>query len=137
MNSKVETFLGWLLILGLPALGVFAFLIVCAHDTWVKGKQVDFDRAKGDLFAAVDDTSFSAAQGTKWYRYFEIYAATNEPFLNGAKYRLAFFTREQYSFAGQGRLAITKDRHFLWLDDRRGAKLIEPNYKVPGWRIGF
>ena len=136
MHAKLEGLFGWSALLGLLALPVILFLAIVAHGNIVSGKQVTFDRARASLLAALSGARPS--DGLNRYGYFEIHAATtNLVIVDGRSYALAFYTEAEYQFRNQGRLAVTTNRQFIWLDDHRGAKLITDGYKVSQWHTGY
>ena len=137
MNSKLESLFGWFMLLGLLILPFILLLAISIPGHVASGKQVTFDRARASLLAALSDTSGAAVVEPKRYGYFEIYVATNTVTVGGSRYLLAFYTAEEYQFADEGRLAVTTNRQFVWLDHHRGAKLISDDYKVSKWRTGY
>jgi hypothetical protein len=138
MKSKLEGSMGWSVLFGLLILAVILFLAAIAQDNITSGKQCTFDRARANLLTALSDSDLSSSTETKQFGYFMVHhAISNEVVVDGKSYSLAFFTEAEYQFAHQGRLAITTNRQFIWLDNRHGAKLISDGYKVPRWYSGF
>jgi hypothetical protein len=139
MNTKLNNLFGCLAVLGLLILPVVLFLALVGNGKVASGKQVTFDRARASLLAALgDDHAGSGVVGEpKQYGNFLVYACTNTVIVDGSNYPLAVCTVEWYQFANQGRLAVTTNRQFIWLDDRRGPKLILEDYKVSRWRTGY
>ena len=136
MHAKLKSLFGWSALLGLLALPVILFLAIVAHGNIVSGKQVTFDRARASLSAALTDARTD--HESKRYGYFEIHTATTNPIVvDGRSYPLAFYTDAEYQFRHQGRLAVTTNRQFIWLDNHRGAKLISDDYKVSQWQAGY
>jgi len=137
MNSKLESLCGWFMLLGLLILPFILLIAIAILGNVASGKQVTFDRARASLLAALSDTSGAAFAEPKSDRYFVIYATTNAVTVGGSKYSLAFYTSEDCQFADEGRLAVTTNRRFVWLDRHHGAKLISDDYKVSKWRKGY
>jgi hypothetical protein len=134
--------LAGLALVGLLILPVIILLLVGVSGRIASGKQVTMDRAQASLLAALDD--FQAVGGAggfvpKYYNgHFQVIACgTNNVVIEGRNYQCALYTGQQYQFIGQGHLAITTNREFIWLDNRRGPKLIPPDYKVSRWRPGY
>ncbi len=137
MNTKLDSLLGWCAVLGFLILPFFLLLAISIPGTIASGKQVTFNRARESLLAALSDTSRGAVQEPKQYGYFVVYACTNQVTVAGRPYPLAFCTTDGYQFTGQGRLAVTTNQQFIWLDIRQGAKLIANDYHVSKWRTGY
>jgi len=137
MKSKLESLFGCFMLLGLLILPFILLLAISIQGHIASGKQVTFDRARASLVAALSDTSRAAMVEPKRYGYFEIYTATNTVTVGGSSFLLAFYTAEEYQFTDEGRLAVTTNHQFVWLDHYRGAKLISDDYKVSKWRKGY
>ena len=137
MNTKLDQLLGWCAVLGFLILPFFLLLAISIPGTIASGKQVTFNRARASLTAALNDSNQGAGREPKQYGYFVVYACTNVVTVDGRRYPLAFCTTDGYQFAGEGRLAVTTNQQFIWLDIRRGAKLIASDYRVSKWRSGY
>jgi hypothetical protein len=125
------------MLLGLLIFPVVLILAIPIPGHVARCKQVTFDRARASLLAALSDTGSGAMLEPKRYGYFQVYATTNMVTVGGTSYALAFCTAEEYQFANKGRLAVTTNRQFVWLDYHRGAKVISDDYKVSKWRTGY
>ena len=140
MNSKLENSLGCLALLAVVIVPLGLVLAMVAHDSFVSGKQVTFDRAQASLRSALNDFQTQdrkVAFASKQYGYFVVYPFTYAVVLGGTNYQCVLAVVEGYQFDNQGRLAVTTNRGFIWFDQQRGAKLIPDGYKVPRWRSGF
>jgi hypothetical protein len=139
MNTKLENLFGWSALLGILIVPFLLIGAIVANGRIAGFKQVTFNRAQASLSAALSDVHAGngAIIDPKRYGYFEVHACTNSFAVGGTNYSLAFFTGDEYDFQNQGRLAITTNRQFVWLDHRRGAKLIPDDYKVSRWHTGY
>ena len=141
MKSKLESLLAWLAFAGLFIFPVIVLLAIFIPGKLAGFKQVAIDRARASLSAALSDVHAGGsvvAFEPKYYGYFVVSPCTNVVVVGGSSYQCALATapwdNEYYS---HGRLAVTTNREFIWLDYQLGAKLIPNDYRVSKWRTGY
>jgi hypothetical protein len=139
LKSWLDNLWGWLFLAGVFILPLVVLVAVSIPERVSSGKQVTFDRARESLWAALSEYPAGGGQEfpPKQYGYFVVYSTTNTASVFGHQYHLAFYTADGYQFNGQGKLAVTTNGEFIWLDYRRGPKLIPADYKVSRWQSGY
>ena len=140
MKPKLESLLALLALCAVVAIPIVMVLSMVVHGKIISGKQVTMDRARASLLSALNEVKTldgKDANLPKQYGYFVVSPFTNNVIVGGDNYQCALVTGELYQFATQGRLAVTTNRVFIWLDWRRGAKIIADGYKVSQWRTGY
>jgi hypothetical protein len=126
---------------GIIFIPVFLLIAVSIPGKLAGFKQVAMDRARASLTEALSDihhTSGVLVFEPKQYGNFMIFSYTNIVVVDNRSYQCALATapwnNEYYS---QGRLAVTTNQDFIWLDYRRKAKIIPADYKVSKWKSGY
>ena len=145
--NRIWTTLAVIIALAFPVVLLVGLLV---HDSIASGKRVTMDRARLSLSFALNDNGNGVTGGFvgtplfgdvgpvgKQYGAFEVFPCSNTVIIEGSNYQCALVTAPWYQFDGEGTLAVTTNKVFIWLDYRRGAKIIAENYKVPGWRMGY
>lgn len=138
MKPKHEGCLACLVLLGLMTVPVVLFLLLVAHRKIVSGKQVDMDRARESLSMALSDFQAAGAWTNferKRYGYCDVISSPRGVVVGGTNYQCALQSVDDFNY--QGRLAVTTNGVFIWLDNRRGAKILPADYKVPQWWMGY
>src|ERR1700733_12432372 len=125
MSLNLDKMRGALVLVGMLVCPVVLLFAISIPGHLASGKQVTFDRARSSLSAALSDVQVVGGAVDfvpKQYGYFMVSSYTNTIVIAGSNYQCALATYPEYQFADEGRLAVTTNRVFFWLDYRRGAK---------------
>ncbi len=67
---------------------------------------------------------------TNYNRHSQVWRSSNIVSITGAEYA-CFFTARSERFNKEGSLAMTTNGVFIWLDAKRGPKIIDASYRPP------
>ncbi len=147
IKARLENLWGWLALAGFIILPVLLFMAVRLQYEISLWKQVALNEARASLSAALADPpadglgSFGGKPDGhvgRLYGNFWIYSYTNTVVAAGKSYPCLLATDEwRGEWYSQGRLAITTNGEFIWLDFRRAPKVIPRDYRVSKWRTGY
>ncbi len=85
--------------------------------------------AQGDLRVAIQDYA-TLGYVTNRSSHSEVWRSSNVVTIAGTEYLCAFTVRTD-RLHNEGVLAVTTNQVFIWLDDKRGPKIISPGYRPP------
>ena len=147
MKASLERLWGWLALAGFIIIPAGLFLAVFIQYRLATFKQAAMNLARFSLSAALGDLPNVGLEGFGYktnalpgrlYGNFWIFAYTNTVVAGGRKYSCVLATSQwDNEWYTQGRLAVTTNGDFIWLDYHRAPKIIPADYQVSKWRTGY
>jgi hypothetical protein len=110
----------------LVLLGGLCFVAYC-YAIALRGHAIG--SAKGDLKIAIQDYA-TLGYTTNRSSHSEVWRSSNIVTIAGTEYLCSFTVRTD-RLHNEGVLAVTTNQVFIWLDDKRGPKIIGPGYRPP------
>ena len=142
MNEMKEKCLVVLVMLGILVSPVILLLAFVIHDRLVLFKTERLREARACLLTGLENIQ----SGSSLTNYDRRYAHYCEPFLaqgtnssviniGGSNYQCFLLTDHYVN--DRGWMGITTNNVFIFLDYKRGPKIITDSHKVPGWWPGY
>ena len=142
MSDMRTKLLAIFFVLGILMLPVLLLLLLAYHDISIRNRQERLREACVCLLTGLEDIQ-SGASLTNYDRRYNNYC---EPFLaqgknssviniGGSNYQ-CFLLTDQY-VNDRGWMGITTNKVFIFLEYKRGPKIITDSHRVPGWRSGY
>ena len=142
MSVMWEKLLAVLAVFGILIFLAIVLLVFMAHDNSISARQERLREARECLsvaFEKIQSGDSLTNYERRYVNYCEPFLAqgTNSSLINigGSNYQCFLLTDDYVN--DRGWMGITTNRVFIFLDYKRGPRIISDKHKVPGWWPGY